>query len=99
MTTSITLLVNDQVIDLDYFAADFIHHVTNGMLQSLRGACEIAKLRLEFTAAGEVYMDLNGGRMDMNPFVQKIIKGTMTGIVTQLKGVDEVQSLDLTIQR
>ncbi len=99
MTTSVSLSVNNSVIDTDYFVAEFIHRVVNGILLSLRGACEIQTLHLTINESGEVSIDLNNTQVPLNPFVQQISRGTVVGMVSTLKGVGEVKTLDLTIKR
>ena len=99
MTTTVNLRVNSQTIELDYFAADFIHRVVNGIIQSLKGTPEMQTLHLTIAESGEVKIDLNGAAVDLNPFVQKITRGTVNGMVSHLKGASDIKKLDLTIKR
>ncbi|MDO8567353.1 MAG: hypothetical protein Q7R57_01410 [Dehalococcoidales bacterium] len=98
MTKKVSLWVNDQSIDLDYFAADFIDHTVGGMLGALKGTGEIGTLKLSLND-GEISLDLNNAQVPVNIFVSDIIRNTVTGMISTLKGVGKINSLKIAIER
>ena len=94
----VILHVNDAPIEMDYFVQGFIDHVINGMLNALRGTCRIKNLNLSLEG-DTVNIDLNGSTVPINDFVNKIIRNTVLGMVTSLKGVKEVNKLKIEIIR
>ncbi len=95
MTKEITLSVNGNPIKTDYFVAGFIDHTVSGMIESLEGTSPIQRLNLSVDG-DKVTINLNGGNLiPVNQFASRIIKSTLTGIFTPLKGVtlpiDKVQ--------
>jgi hypothetical protein len=100
MTRKITLSVNDNPIDLDYFVAGYFDHVTGGIIASLKGASELKKLELNIDEDGIVTIDLNGTDIPLNFFTTEIIRSTVTGMVMPLKGVaGAIDKLELKIER
>jgi len=94
----VSLYVNDAPIEIDYFVQGFIDHVISGILNALRGTCRIKNLY--FTIEGNaVNIDLNGSAVPTNDFVNKITRNTVVGMVTSLKGVNEVKKLEIEISR
>jgi hypothetical protein len=51
----------------------------------------------ELTA--RVELKVNGEAVELNNFVQNIISRTIVGMVGSLKGVDQVETVDLSISR
>ncbi len=98
MTKQVSLWVNDECIDLDYFVSGFIDHTVGGMLASLKGTGEIGSLALS-VEGGEVTINLNNAQVPVNPFVSEIVRNTILGMVSSLKGVSQAKSLKLTIKR
>ena len=100
MTRKITLSVNNTPIDLDYFVAGYLDHVTGGIIASLKGASEIKKLELNIDEDGIVTIDLNDADIPLNFFTTEIIRGTITSMVAPLKGVSgAINKLELKIER
>ncbi len=98
MTRQVSLWVNDECIELDYFVSGFIDHTVVGMLGALRGTGEVGSLELSI-ADGGVSINLNNTQVPANEFVSKIIKNTVTGMVSSLKGVGKIKSIKIGIQR
>lgn len=98
MTRQVSLSVNDQPIELDYFVQNFIDHTTGAMLASLEGTGEIEKVNISIEG-DKVAIQLNDASVPANPFVQKIIKNTVTGMISSLKGVGEINKVNISIQR
>jgi len=98
MSRQVSLWVNDECIDIDYFVSGFIDHTAGGMVASLRGTDEIGTLELSIDGS-QVTINLNNAQVPVNEFVKKIIRSTITGMVSTLKGVSEIKSVKITIQR
>jgi hypothetical protein len=100
VTRKISLSVNDTPISLDYFVSGYLDHVTGGIIASLKGTGEIKNLELDIDSDGIVTINLNGAEIPINFFTTEIIKSTVTGIVTPLKGVaGTIDKLELKIER
>jgi hypothetical protein len=100
MTRKITLSVNNTPIDLDFFVAGYIDHVTSGIIASLKNASEIKDLELNIDSDGIVTINLNGTDIPLNFFSTEIIRSTITSMVTPLKGVTgTINTLELKIER
>ena len=98
MTKQVSLLVNDEPIMLDYFVEGFIDHTTGGMIAALEGTGGIKDL--EITIDGEtVGIKLNGADVPIKPFVTSIIRSTVAGMLSPLKGVRDTNRVKLNITR
>jgi hypothetical protein len=99
MTTKLQLTVNGNPIQADSFVYAFVDHAAEGMIASLK---ETGKLKtLVMTIDGDkVVIVLNGQPVTIKPFVQKIFRSTMSGMVEPLKGVTgNMKTLMLNIER
>ena len=100
MTRKISLSVNDTPVKLDYFVSGYLDHVAGGIVASLKGTGEIKDLELEIDDDGIVTLALNGVDIPLNFFATEIVKSTVAGMVTPLKGVEgPVNSVALAINR
>jgi hypothetical protein len=102
MTREITLNVNATPIELDYFVAGYLDHVTGGILGSLKGTGEIKKVKLTIDEKGQVKISLNNTNVPLNFFVEEIVRSTVFGMIAPLKGVDKdkaFKNLELKISR
>ncbi len=100
MTRKISLSVNDTPIKLDYFVAGYLDHVTGGIIASLKGGGQIKNLELNIDNDGIVTVNLNGADLPLNFFASEIVKSTIEGMVTPLKGVEvAIDKLELKIGR
>lgn len=98
MTREISLAVNDQSIELDYFVQEFIDHTVGGILAGLKGTGEVKTVSIS-VEGDNVTINLNDALLATNPFVSKIIRNTIVGMVSSLKGVAEPNTVKLTIIR
>jgi hypothetical protein len=98
MTVELKLSVNDVPIDTDYFVAGFIDHTVSGMMESLEDTGPIKELNL-LVDGDKVTINLNGAVVRSNDFVNKIIKGTLLGMVSVLKGVKGAQKVNITLRK
>jgi hypothetical protein len=100
MTRKISLSINDTPINLDYFVAGYLDHVTGGIVASLKGAADIKNLELSIDSDGIVAVNLNGDDIPLNFFATEIVKSTVSGMVAPLKGVKgAIEKLELKIAR
>ncbi len=98
MSRQVSLLVNDQSIETDYFVQGFIDHTIGGILAGLEGTEEIKSL--DVSIEGEkVVINLNNALVPANPFVSDLIRNTIVGMVSPLKGVGKVDKVNITITR
>jgi hypothetical protein len=93
-----SLTVNKIPIKLDFFVEGYVYHVAGGIIASLKDTGPMKTLMLTIDNEGEVKINLNGGAVPCNPFVTQIIRSTLAGMVSTLKGVDsELKTLELKI--
>jgi hypothetical protein len=87
-------------IKLDYFVAGYIDHVIGGIVASLKDTSDIKACKLTIDNEGQVKIVLNGADIPLSYFPMEIIKNTITGMVSTLKGVDKgIERLELKISR
>lgn len=98
MTRQVSLLVNDQPIELDYFVQNFIDHTIGGILAGLEGVGEIKSVVISIEG-DKVTINLNNAVLPINPFVSKIVRNTTVGMVSSLKGVGEISRVNITIKK
>ncbi|MEE8318101.1 MAG: hypothetical protein V3R92_02660 [Dehalococcoidales bacterium] len=98
MTRQITLRVNENPINLDYFVEGFVDHTVSGIIAALKGTGEIVYLDVAIDREN-VSVILNGADVPVNLFASKIIRNTLTGLVSSLKGVDVAEKIAIAIQR
>jgi hypothetical protein len=100
MTRQISLSVNNFPVNLDYFVENYIDHVAGGIVASLKDTGEIESLELNIDNEGQVTMNLNNADVPLKYFPVEIIRSTILGMVSTLKGVEgEVNSLKITVNR
>jgi len=86
LTEKTTLQVNGTPIVLDHFVLAFIEHTVIGMLGSLKDTGQVSAFTLSIEG-DKVKIVLNGKAVKTNEFSSKIIKSTVFGMVSPLKGV------------
>ena len=100
MAYKVSLTVNDNPIEMDYFVEGYVYHVTAGILGSLKGTDTIEDLELAVDSDGQVEITLNGSDVPLTYFPVQIIRNTLAGMVSNLKGVDgEMSTLELKISQ
>ena len=98
MTIKLSLMVNDTLIDTDYFVEGFIDHTVSGMIEALEDTGEIKDLNLAIEG-DNVVINLNGAAVPLNAFASKIIRSTIIGTVSTLKGVNDIEKLSLVLHK
>ena len=97
MTKQISLTVNEQPIELDYFVRDFIDHAIHGVLTSLRGTGEMRDVEISIEG-DKLAINLDNTLLPTNPFVTKFVRNTILGMVSSLKGVGEINRVNIVIK-
>jgi hypothetical protein len=92
MARKTSLTVNGNPIKLDYFVEGYVYHVAAGILNSLKGTSAIKTLEFDIDSEGDVKINLNGADVPLSFFPVQIIKSTLAGMVSNLKGVDRAMS-------
>jgi len=98
MADEVSLKVNRQPIDMIPFVEDYVAQGADGIVQSLRGAAPTAELELLVTADA-VTVSQNGGVLEVNEFVSRIIRSTLLGMVTPLKGAGDPQEIQINVKK
>ena len=100
MARKVSLTVNNVPIKLDSFVESYVYHVTNGIVASLKDTGAIKKLELDVDGTGDVKMIFNGSDVALNFFVTEIVRNTLAGMVSNLKGVEgNLETLSLRIEQ
>ena len=98
VSMKVSLTVNNIPIKLDLFVEGYVYHLTSGILASLKDTGPINKLKLVVDNAGQVKITLNGADVPLIAFPMQIIRNTLAGMVSTLKGVDsELKTMELKI--
>ena len=92
------LAVNNQPIELNPFAQEFLARTVLGGISSLRGAENIRDLEL-FVERGNVKLVVNGEELPLTPFPRDIITSTIIGLVSSLKGVGKIDGVKISLKR
>ena len=98
MTVQLFLTVNEEPVQTDYFVAGYIDHVISGIVESLENTGPIKDLNLSIKN-NKVILDLNGSELPLNEFVNKIIIGTLIGMISTLKGVNTIEKLNILLHK
>jgi len=101
MTRQVSLLVNDQPTELDYFVQGFIDHTTRGILAGLEGTGEFGGIEnAQVSVRGEaVDISVDNMKIPTNDFVSKLVKSTLAGMVSSLKGVTTVDTFIISVKK
>jgi hypothetical protein len=98
MPRKVSLNVNNNPIEVDNFVEGFVYHITVGILASLKDTGAIKNLELNVDGDGQVDITLNGAEVPLSYFPVQIIRNTLAGMVSNLKGVTEpMRTLELKI--
>ena len=98
MTRRISLSVNDNPIEIDYFVQGFIDHTMAGIVSSLEGINEISDIKIEISDSVS-RLSVNGDSVPLNDFTDSIISSTVMGMVSSLKGVERSDKIEIIVQR
>jgi hypothetical protein len=101
MTRQVSLLVNDQPLELDYFVQGFIDHTTRGVLAGLEGTGEFGGIEnAQVSVRGEAAdISVDNRTIPTNAFVSRLVKSTLAGMVSSLKGVTTVDTFSISVKK
>lgn len=97
-TREISLMIDGVPFELHCFAQEFIDHVVVGILEALKGTGEIKTVHITIEA-DRMAIELNNAELPTNAFVKKIVRNTISGMVSSLKGVSAMDRLSLNLKR
>jgi hypothetical protein len=101
MTKHVKLLVNSNPVDTDYFIEGFLDHTIGGMVMSLEGTPKNRKQiqTIDVDINNELIKILvNSLTIPANPFVSKLFRNTLFGMVATLKGVVNPEKIEIHIE-
>ncbi len=98
MALEVSLTVNHKPIEMIGFVVDYAAGVTEGLVRSLHGAAPAGDLEL-VVENDTVTVSQGGTEIAVNEFVTKIVRSTLLGMVTVLKGVKNPRELRITVKR
>jgi hypothetical protein len=90
MAKQVELSVNNMPIKLDYFVHEYLEKVVGGIIASLHDTGEIENLEMSIDNSEEVEIRLNGADISLKEFPVQIIRSTIEGMITPLKGIEGV---------
>ncbi len=91
------LQVNDKDIELHPFVEELLGGIVTGGVRTLKGAEEPRTIELK--AAGKsVGLVVNGQGLTLTQFPNDILLKTVKAVVSSLKGVDSVRSLQVDVK-
>ena len=100
MAKKVSLTVNGATIKLDSFVESYVYHVADGIVASLKDTGAYKNLLLTIESSGDVKLVFNGKDNPLNFFATEIVRNTLSGMVSNLKGVEgKVKTLELSISR
>ena len=97
MSRQVSLSVNNEPIQLEFFVENLVDHVVGGIIAALEGVGEPRTVELAITQ-GTVDLKVNEAAVPANPFVSRVITSTLYGLVSCLKGVGQIEDLRIDIK-
>jgi len=82
---------------MNRFVEEFLSHTTVGAVTSLRGAENIRKLEIH-QKKGNVEITVNSSQIPLTPFPNDIISNTLSGLVSSLRDVGDIESIDISVE-
>lgn len=98
MTRQVSLSVNDNPVEMDYFVQSFIDHTVYGMVSSLEGVDGVNEIEIKIKG-NDAAITINNSPVALNAFVSSIINSTVRGMVSSLKGVEKAEKIRIGIKR
>ena len=98
MSRQVSLSVNNEPIQLEFFVENLIDHVVGGIIAALEGVGEPRTVELAINQ-GAVSLSVNEAQVPANPFVSKVITSTIFALASCLKGVGHIEYLRIDIKR
>jgi hypothetical protein len=92
MSRKVSLLVNEKPIVMNPFVEGYVYYIAEGIVNSLKDTEPIKTLNLDIDSDGLLTVTLNSNGVPVNEFVMEIVRNTVSGMISNLKGVDEAMS-------
>jgi hypothetical protein len=92
-----TLKVNEKAMEMNAFVEEFMSRTMLGAVSSLKGTEVINNLKIHHKK-GNVEITVNGEEIPLTPFPNDIISNVLVGIVSLLKDVDDIDSIDVSVE-
>ncbi len=100
MARKVSLNVNGNPIDLNPFVEGYVYYIAAGIISSLKDTKPIKTLDLDIDSDGLLTITLNGTGVSVNEFVMEIVRNTLSGMVSELKGVNsEMRTLSISVKQ
>jgi len=100
MARTVSLIVNSNPIELNPFVEGYVYYIAAGILNSLKDTKPIKTLDIDIDSDGLLTLTLNGDGVPVNEFVMEIVRNTLSGMVSELKGVDEaMRTLSISVKQ
>ena len=91
------VLVNKTPVELNDYVEKYFASVSIGIVRSLKGVDYIKKVELH-QEKGVITVKVNGEEIPITPFPNAIINDTLMGMLSPLKGIDDVNQLDIVVE-
>jgi hypothetical protein len=92
-----TLKINEKAMETNPFVEEFLSRTTLGAVSSLKGTEVIKNLKIH-QKKGNVEITVNGKEIPLTPFPSDIISNMLVGILSSLRDVDDIDSIDISIE-
>jgi ribosomal protein S9 len=79
------------------YVEELVARTVIGMVTPLRGAENMKDLNV-YLEKGNVKITVNGNELAITEFPNDIIANTLTGLVSSLKEVEDIDSLDISVK-
>ncbi len=87
-----TLMVNESKIELNEMAHLFLTNIVLCAVSMLKGGQDVKTLDFSLNE-DKVNLVINGQVVPLSPFPRDALKGTITGMVSSLKGIHNIDRL------
>jgi hypothetical protein len=91
------LTVNDMPVELNEFAHQFITNIVICAVSILKGGEDVKTLNYSIVGS-KIDLVINDKRIPLTPFPKAAVTGTITGMVSSLRGVNKIDNLILEIK-
>ena len=91
------LKVNETKIDLNEFAHEYVTRIVLCAVSMLKGGTEVKEL--VYTLEGnKTALVINNKSVPLSAFPRDALLGTFTGVASSLRGVDQINNLNIEIK-
>lgn len=97
--------VNDNELNINKFVGEIVSNSIKGMINSIKTEGEVKKISIkienikkEDIENADITLDINDNNVEINDFVQGILKETTISIINSLKIDEEVKTLEIEVE-